>query len=64
MNPPNEQPTRDYMTCSEIAKLQGVHKSRIQFIEKRALRKMRLAAEREAESAGMSVRDWLLGEIE
>ena len=56
--------SRGYWTHSEIATLYGCHKSWVQVLEARAIAKMRAAAEQEAAAAGMSVREWLIGEFD
>jgi DNA-directed RNA polymerase sigma subunit (sigma70/sigma32) len=49
------------LTLKEIATLQGCSDERIRQIEKRAFRKIAKAIRREAERAGVSIRDWLYG---
>lgn len=49
-------------TFEQIAAMQGVSRARIQQIERRAFRKFRQAVERYATAAGVSPREWLMGE--
>lgn len=50
-----------HLTQVECAELFGVHRSRIQQLELRALRKMRAAIEAEAQAAGVTISEWLEG---
>jgi len=50
------------VTLASIAAAWGVSRACIWNLERRAIKKLRLAIEQEAEAAGISVRDWLFGE--
>jgi len=51
-------------TQDQIAAMQGVTRCRISQIERRAMKKIRRAVAAYAAEAGVSPRDWLLGEGE
>jgi DNA-directed RNA polymerase sigma subunit (sigma70/sigma32) len=52
------RPPRKY-TQMEVAKMCGVSESMIWLIEKRAMKKMRLAITRMAAARGVSVEEWV-----
>jgi hypothetical protein len=52
------------MTQAEIGRRLGMCKGNVWRIEMIALAKMRAAAEQEAAAAGVSVREWLIGEFD
>ena len=56
------QINRGEVTLLSIAKKWGRSRACIWNLERRALKKLRLAIEKEAAEAGVSVRDWLFGE--
>jgi DNA-directed RNA polymerase specialized sigma24 family protein len=51
----------DGLFQTQIGAILGISGERVGRIERRAMQKLRAAAIREAEAAGMSLREWLFG---
>jgi Fe-S cluster assembly ATPase SufC len=49
-------------SLAEIGRACGVSLQSIQAVEQRALRKIKLAIQKEAEVAGVSIQEWLFGD--